>query len=82
MSVCLIALDKLPGVRPVGVGETWRQLFAKCVLKVTGPEDTHTCKDDQLCAVLKVGINGTVHGVQSIWDANSTKENWGFYLLM
>ena len=36
----LIALDKQPGVRPVGVGETWRLIFAKIVLKVTGPETT------------------------------------------
>ena len=34
----LISLDKLPGVRPVDVGEMWRQIFAKFVLKVTGPE--------------------------------------------
>ena len=27
----LIALDKHPGFRPVGVGETWRSLMAKCV---------------------------------------------------
>ena len=25
-----------PGVRPVGVGETWRRLIAKCLLQVTG----------------------------------------------
>ena len=33
----LIALGNKPGLRPVGIGETWRQLFAKCVLKITGP---------------------------------------------
>ena len=25
-------------------------------------------------------INGSVHRLQYIWDANSTKENWGFLL--
>ena len=48
--------------------------FAKCVLKVIGSESTHSCRDDQLCAVLKVVINEAVHVVQSIWGANSTKE--------
>ena len=46
MSGWLIALDKQPGVRPVGVGETWRRLFANIVLKVTGPEATMKCQDD------------------------------------
>ena len=32
----LIALGKQPGVPPVGVRETWRCPFVKCVLKVTG----------------------------------------------
>ena len=46
----LISLDKQPVVRPVGVGETWQHLFDKIVLKVTGPEETMACKDDQLCS--------------------------------
>ena len=35
MSGCMIALNKLPGVCPVGARETWRWLFVRCVLKVT-----------------------------------------------
>ena len=77
----LIALDKLPRLRPVGVVETWCQLFAKFVLKVTGPEATHGCKDGHLCVLFKVVINGSLHGVQYIWDANFTKENQGFLLV-
>ena len=53
MSGRLIALDKLLGIHLVGVRENWRQLFDKCVMKITGNEDTHTFKDDQLCAGLK-----------------------------
>ena len=36
MSGRLIALDKCSGIRPVGIGETWRRLLAKCLLQVTG----------------------------------------------
>ena len=39
----LITLDKLPGVSLVGVGEIWQHIFAKCVLRVTGPEATNMC---------------------------------------
>ena len=78
MSGCLIALDKQPGVCLVGVGKTWRHLFAKIVLKVTGPEAIMTCQDDQLCAGLKAGIYGAIHGVQALWGENLSTEEWGF----
>ena len=68
----LILLDKLPGVRPVGIEETWRRLFTKCVLKVTVTEATHAYKDYQICVRLKAGIYGAVHLFQYIWYANST----------
>ena len=31
-----------------------------------------------MCARLKTGINGVVHGIQAIWDKNLTAEDWGF----
>ena len=72
MSSRLVLLDKQTGVRPVGVRETWRHIFSKIVIKVTGPEATMTCQHDQLCSGLKVGIDGAFHGVQDIWDENLT----------
>ena len=58
MSGRLIALEKHPGVHPVGVGETRRRLFSKTVVNVTGPEANISWQDDQLYAILKAGING------------------------
>ena len=81
MSGRLIALEIQPGVRPVGVGETWRRLFANILLKVTGSEATMACQDDHMRAGLKAGINGAIHGVQALWDENSTTENWGSLLV-
>ena len=49
ISGCLIALYRQPGLRLVGVGETWRRLFPTCVLRVTGPEATIACQYDQIC---------------------------------
>ena len=65
-------------MRPVGVGETWWHLFAKILLKVTGPETTIAF---QLCAGLKAAIDGAVHRVQAIWYGNSTTDDWGFLLV-
>ena len=57
------------------IKETWRRLFENCVLNFMGPESTNACQDDQICDGLKAAIDGTVHDVQSIWDANfSTDE--------
>ena len=46
----------------------WRSIFVKILLKVAGPEATMECQDDPLCAGLKAGINGAIHGVQDLWD--------------
>ena len=44
MSGRMIALGKSPGIRPVGIGETWRRLLAKCLLQVSGQEAKATCR--------------------------------------
>ena len=56
-------------------------LLEKCVLKVRGTKATDACQDDQIHAALKAVIDGTVHGVQDIWYANLSSENWGFPLV-
>ena len=50
-------------------------------LKITEPESTMECQDDQLCAEIKAGIDITFHGVQDIWYEKSTTEDWGFLLV-
>ena len=39
------------------------------------------CQENQLCARLKVGIDGDVHGIQAIWDANLSMKNCSFLLV-
>ena len=36
---------------------------------------------DHLCAGIKSGIDGAVHGVQAIWDEKLTTEDCGFLLI-
>ena len=55
--------------------------FSKILLKVTGPEATMACQDNQLCSGLKAGIGGAIHGVQSLWDENLTMEEWVILLI-
>ena len=56
-------------------------VLANIVLKVTGPEATMLCQNDQLRAGLKVRIDGAIHGVQALWDKNWSTEEWFFFLI-
>jgi hypothetical protein len=64
MACRLVALDKQPGVRPVGIGEIIRRLIAKCVLETVGKEATSACDNLNLCAGLASGIEGAVHAIK------------------
>ena len=48
----LVALDKCPGVRPVGIGEILRRLCVKCLLQACGDDVTDIWGKDQLCSGL------------------------------
>jgi hypothetical protein len=78
MSGLLCALDKCPGVRPVGVGETWHRATAKILLLVAGAEAKETCGIDQLCAGLEAGIKDSIHAIQALWNLHEMEEQWEF----
>ncbi|WP_288991944.1 hypothetical protein, partial [uncultured Marinobacter sp.] len=69
MACRLVALDKSPGVRPVGIGEVYRHLMAKCVLKVAGHQATDAAGNLNLCAGLSAGIEGAIHAVRQATEA-------------
>ena len=73
----LVALNKCPGVRPVGIGEIWRRLFAKTVLILAGEEAKEVCGDEQLCAGLEAGIEGGIHAARAEWIEYEEDEEWG-----
>ena len=68
MSGRLIALDKQPGIRQVGVGETWRRLMAKCLLQVAGPEAKAACVTTQIAGGLEAGIEGAIHAMRVLFE--------------
>jgi hypothetical protein len=47
-----IALDKSPGVWPLGVGEVWMRLWSDCSYMKTKAAATSACRNTQLCASL------------------------------
>ena len=81
MSSRLIALDKSPGIRPVGIGETWRRLLAKCLLRVSGQESKTACGTEQLAGGVEAGIEGAIHAARLQWAQHSQEEDWGFLLI-
>ena len=75
MSSLMIALEKQPGVRPVGVGETWQQMMEKCLLRVTGQEAKATCGTEQLAGGVEAGIEGGIHAMRVLWQEHSQEED-------
>ncbi len=47
-----VALDKSPGVRPLGIGESWMRLWSDCSHTKTKVVATNACGNTQLCAGL------------------------------
>uniref|UniRef100_A0A0G4FMB1 Reverse transcriptase domain-containing protein n=1 Tax=Chromera velia CCMP2878 TaxID=1169474 RepID=A0A0G4FMB1_9ALVE len=68
MACRLVALDKCPGVRPVGIGEAIRRLLRKAVMKETREELQEACGADQLCSGLMGGLEGGIHAVRELWE--------------
>ena len=56
MASHLVALDKMPGVCPMGIGETLLQALAKLVIRVAGDQAKTACGNLQLCIGLKASI--------------------------
>ena len=63
MACRLVALDKWPGVRPVGIGETLCRSLAKLFIRVVGGQAKTAFGNLQLFAGLESGIEGATHSV-------------------
>ena len=69
ISCRLIALDKCPGVRPIGIEETVRRIIGKAVATVIRDDILETEAPLQVCAGHLSGCEVAVHAVRNIFDA-------------
>ena len=69
----MIALDKCPGVRPIGVGEVVRRIVGKAVLSVIGVEIQQSAGSLQLCAGQPSGCEAAIHALRHIFDDVTTQ---------
>ena len=63
MACCLVALDRRPGERPVGIGQTLHRALAKPVMRAAGDQVNTACGNLQLYAGLEAGIEGATYPV-------------------
>ena len=66
----LIALDKCPGVRSIGIGEIVRRIISKAVLKSVVLEAAGTL---QLCAGHEAGCEAAIHSMCRIFHDATTE---------
>ena len=65
----LIALDKHPGVRPIGVGEVCRRLLSKAILFVIRNDVLRAAGPLQLCAGQPAGCEAAIHAMRAVFDS-------------
>ena len=68
----LIALDKNPGVRPIGVCETPRRIIAKAILAVTCGVIQDAAASIQLCAGQMTGTEAAVHTMNLAFNSDES----------
>ena len=64
----LMALDKCPGVRPIGISEIVRHILGKAILAIVGGDVQETSGALRLCAGQKSGCEAAVHAMRQIFD--------------
>ena len=65
----LIALDKCPGVRPIGIGETARRIIGRAIARVLSKDIQEAAGPLQLCAGQLSGCESAVHAMRELFES-------------
>ena len=68
----LIALDKRPGVRPIGVGETSRRIVGRAIAASISDDSQDAAGPLQVCAGHLSGCEAAVHAMRQVSEAPNT----------
>ena len=69
----LKALDKCPGIRPIGVGETVRRIINKAISSVIKDDVQEVAGALQLCAGQESGCEATIHAMREVFNSADTE---------
>ena len=69
----LIPLDKCPGVRPIGIGETLRRIVGKTLSRVLKLDIQETCGSLQVCTGLKSGSEAAIHFIREQFKLDTSE---------
>ena len=69
----LVALDKNPGVHPIGVCEVARRIISKAILFVIKGDIQDSAGSRQLCGGQIAGIEAAVHSVRKLFENDTTE---------
>ena len=69
----LIALDKNPGVHPIGVGEVVRRIIAKAALSIIGSDIQRAAGPLQLCAGQSSGVEAAIHAMRTLFTSDDAE---------
>ena len=69
----LIALDKCPGVRPIGIGEVMCRIIGKAAIGIITPDILKVTGSFQLCTGQDAGIESAIHVMSKLFKVESTE---------
>ena len=68
----LVPLDKSPGVRPIAVGEVFRRIMCRAIMKIIESDVRDTTAPRQLCVGVPSACEASVHAMDSLFNLDST----------